>query len=238
MERKTKIVCTIGPSSCRSDVISRLIDAGMDVARLNFSHGTWQEHREVVRIVRELAVQKKRPVGILQDLQGPKLRLGCFKEGAAAIETGDQFTLTTREVEGTREIATVTYERLGTEVKRGDQILIDDGLVHLEVLRTDGVHIVCKVLQGGVLKDHKGLNLPGVALGVPSVTEKDMLDLQFGIDEQVDYIALSFVRAGKDVARVKEFLKGRQADIPIIAKLERPKAVRNLGQILEVGMGS
>ncbi len=237
MERKTKIVCTIGPASSKPEVIGRLIDAGMDVARLNFSHGTWEEHSEAIRTVRALSAKKGRPVAILQDLQGPKVRLGLLRGGSATIYSGDQFTLTTREVEGTEKIASVTYDRLATEVKAGDQILIDDGLIHLEVLRTDGVHVVCSVLQGGVLMNHKGLNLPGVAISVPAVTEKDLTDLDFGIEQGVDYIALSFVRTSKDISKVKELLRRRKVDIPIIAKLERPKAVRNLDGILEVADG-
>ncbi len=237
MERKTKIVCTIGPASSKPEVIGRLIDAGMDVARLNFSHGTWEEHSEAIRTVRALSAKKGRPVAILQDLQGPKVRLGLLKGGSATIYSGDQFTLTTREVEGTEKIASVTYDRLATEVKAGDQILIDDGLIHLEVLRTDGVHVMCRVLQGGVLMNHKGLNLPGVAISVPAVTEKDLTDLDFGIEQGVDYIALSFVRTSKDISKVKELLRRRKVDIPIIAKLERPKAVRNLDAILEVADG-
>ncbi len=236
-ERKTKIVCTIGPASSKPEVIERLLDAGMDVARLNFSHGTWEEHRDVVRSVKELSAKKDRPVAILQDLQGAKVRLGLFRGGSAAIRSGDQFTLTTREVEGTEEIASITYDRLATEVKPGDQILIDDGLIHLEVVRTDGVHIVCRVAQGGVLTNNKGLNLPGVAISVPAVTDKDMTDLEFAIEHEVDYVALSFVRTSRDISRVKEHLRRRKVEIPIIAKLERPKALRNLDGILEVADG-
>ncbi len=237
MERKTKIVCTIGPASNQAEIISRLIDAGMDVARLNFSHGTWAEHSEVIRMVRALAEQKRRPVAILQDLQGPKIRLGLFERGSAIIRPGDQFTLTRRDVPGNEKIASVTYDRLATEVKPGDQILIDDGMIELQVLKTDGVEVECTVLRGGILKDHKGLNLPGVALSVPAVTEKDLHDLEFGIEHRVDYIALSFVRTRRDIVRIKELLRERGADIPIIAKLERPKAVRNLDGILEVADG-
>ncbi|MGH7411502.1 MAG: pyruvate kinase, partial [Candidatus Methylomirabilis sp.] len=236
-ERKTKIVCTIGPASSKPEVIERLFDAGMDVARLNFSHGTWEEHRDVVRTVRELSAKKDRPVAILQDLQGAKVRLGLFRDGSATIRSGDQFTLTTREVEGTEKIASITYDRLATEVKPGDQILIDDGLIHLEVVRTDGVHVVCRVVQGGVLTNNKGLNLPGVAISVPAVTDKDLADLEFGIEHEVDYVALSFVRTSRDVSRVKEYLRRRKVEIPIIAKLERPKALRSLDGILEVADG-
>src|SRR3990172_7967268 len=214
-ERRTKIVCTIGPASSKPEVISRLIDAGMDVARLNFSHGTLEEHGEVIRTVRELSGKKNRPVAILQDLQGPKVRLGLFRGGSATIHAGDQFTLTTRDVEGTDRIASVGYDRLATEVKAGDQVFIDDGLIHLEVLRTDGVHVVCRVLQGGLLTNHKGLNIPGVAISVPAVTEKDLTDLEFGVEQGVDYVALSFVRTSKDISRVKELLKRRKVEIPL-----------------------
>ena len=236
-ERKTKIVCTIGPASSKPEVIERLLDAGMDVARLNFSHGTWEEHRDVVRTVKELSAKKNRPVAILQDLQGAKVRLGLFRDGSATIRSGDQFTLTTREVEGTEKIASITYDRLATEVKSGDQVLIDDGLIHLEVVRTDGVHVVCRVVVGGVLTNNKGLNLPGVAISVPAVTDKDLTDLEFGIEHEVDYIALSFVRTSRDISRVKEHLRRRRVEIPIIAKLERPKALRSLDGILEVADG-
>jgi pyruvate kinase len=236
-DRKTKIVCTIGPASSKPEIIERMIEAGMDVARLNFSHGTWEEHREVVRTVRELSARSKRPVAILQDLQGAKVRLGLFQGGSATIRSGDQFTLTTRDIEGTEKIASVTYDHLATEVKSGDQILLDDGLIHLEVLRTDGIHVVCRVVQGGVLTNNKGLNLPGVAISVPAVTEKDLADLEFGIEHEVDYVALSFVRTGRDISRVKDLFKRRRIDIPVIAKLERPKALRNLETILDIADG-
>jgi len=236
-DRKTKIVCTIGPASNKPEIIGRMIEAGMDVARLNFSHGSWEEHREVVRTVRELSARSKRPVAILQDLQGAKVRLGLFQGGSATIRSEDVFTLTTRDVEGTEKIASVTYDRLATEVKAGDQILLDDGLIHLEVLRTDGVHVVCRVVQGGVITNNKGLNLPGVAISVPTVTEKDLADLEFGIEQEVDYVALSFVRTGRDISRVKELFRRRRIDIPVIAKLERPKALRNLEAILDVADG-
>ncbi len=235
--RRTKIVCTIGPASSKPEIIERMIEAGMDVARLNFSHGTWEQHRDVVRTIRELSDRSNHPVAILQDLQGAKVRLGLFQGGSATIHSGDQFTLTTRDVEGTHTIASVTYDRLATEVKAGDRILLDDGLIHLEVLRTDGVHIVCRVVQGGVLTNNKGLNLPGVAISVPAVTEKDLADLEFAIEHEVDFVALSFVRTGRDISRVKELFRRRRVDIPVIAKLERPKALRNLDAILDIADG-
>jgi pyruvate kinase len=235
--RKTKIVCTIGPASRTPEMLERLIEAGMDVARLNFSHGTWEEHREVVRTVRGLSAKKDRPVAILQDLQGAKVRLGVFRGGSAVIQAGRHFVLTTRKVEGTDQIASITYDRLPTEVKPGHQILLDDGLIHLEVLRTDGVHVVCTVIRGGVLANNKGLNIPGVPISVPAVTDKDLADLEFGIEHDVDYVALSFIRTSRDVSRVKELLRRRRADIPIIAKLERPKALRSLDGILDSADG-
>lgn len=235
--RRTKIVCTIGPASESEEVLERLISAGMDVARLNFAHGTREEHARVIQRIRSLEVKLGKPVAILQDLPGPKVRLGDFEGGAALLRTGGEFTITTRQVKGTAERASTPYAAFAREVRRGDKILADDGLIELEVMASDGVEVRCRVLTGGVLRSHKGLSLPSGRVQTASLTKKDLEDLEFGIAQKVDYVATSFVRTAADILEVKNFLGAWGAKIPIIAKLEKPEAIRNLEEILKVAGG-
>lgn len=231
-ERRAKIVCTIGPAS--RDRLGELIEAGMNVARLNFSHGEHAEHAGVVADIRRLSKELGRPVAILQDLQGPKIRTGQHADGPVRLEAGQTFTITTEEVVGDAQRVSTTYEPLPRDVKEGDEILLSDGLLRLVVRRVQGVEVECEVVNGGVLRERAGINLPGVELSVPSMTEKDREDLAFGIAQEVDYVALSFVRRAEDMAELQAILK--QAPVPIgaVAKLEKPQAIEVLDEIIAV----
>ena len=235
--RRTKIVCTLGPASSSPEVIQQLIEAGMNVARLNFSHGTQEEHARAMARIRENSDRMRRPVAILQDLQGLKIRLGTFPQGRARLESGAEFLITTREVEGTASLASTTYDRLPRDVKPGDRILIADGLVELQVLGTDADTVRCRVVVGGEIGDHKGMNLPGAAISASAMTAKDQDDLQFGIRQGVDYVAVSFVRGPSDVLEVKELINEAGKNVPVIAKLEKPEAIQRLDDILRVSDG-
>jgi pyruvate kinase len=211
-----------------------MIAAGMNVARLNFSHGLHSEHQKVIDHIRSLSKEMNRPVGILLDLQGPKIRTGRLKEGKPVLlKRSTVVTITTRDVEGGPEgVISCTYKRLPRDVHEGDSILIDDGMIELRVLYAEKDAVTCKVIQGGVLKEHKGINLPGIPVSVPSLTEKDKRDLEFGIRAGVDYVALSFVRYAKDVKRIQAILAERKVAIPVIAKIEKPEAVSDLDSIV------
>ena len=230
-ERRAKIVCTIGPAS--SQRLGELIEAGMDVARLNFSHGAHSEHAEVVADIRRLSKEMNHPVAILQDLQGPKIRTGRYTDGPLTLQTGQIFVITTDEIIGDVERVSTTYKSLPEDVDEGDEILLSDGLLRLVVRRIQGVEVDCEVVDGGVLRERAGINLPGADLSVPSMTEKDREDLEFGIAQKVDYVALSFVRRADDIAELKALL--RRADVPIgaVAKLEKPQAIQDLDAIIE-----
>ncbi len=239
--RRTKIVCTIGPASDGEEKIATLIEAGMNVARLNFSHGTHAEHAATVGRLRRVANRLNKSVAILQDLQGPKIRTGTLIEGGP-VELKDlaKFTITTRLVPGTAEVVSTTYEGLPYDVKAGDRVLLDDGLIELRVERVDGSDVHTRVVHGGLLKEHKGINLPGIMVNIPTLTEKDRADLAFGVAQGVDYVALSFVRRAEDVANVRRALvevDTKAKAIPVIAKLEKPAALDNLDAILEIADG-
>jgi pyruvate kinase len=236
--RRTKIVCTIGPASSSPEVLRQLIRAGMNVARLNFSHGTHEEHARVIVQIREIAAELGAPVAIMQDLQGPKIRLGKFRGGHVQLLQGAEFALTTRPVEGTAEIASTTYDRLPQDVKPGDRILLVDGLIELTVLQVTGDTVRCRVISGGDIGDHRGINLPGVAVSASSITDKDRDDLWFGISQGVDAVAVSFIRGPEDVLDVKELINEMGGgDLPVVAKLEKPEAVERLDAILDVADG-
>jgi len=235
--RRAKIVCTLGPSSSTPEVIGRLIDAGMDVARLNFSHGDYDSHLLRLRMVRAEAEKRGRSVGILQDLQGPKIRVGTFKTGSIELRGGAPFTITTRDVVGDETIVSTTYKHLPKDVHPGDTILLDDGYLRLEVVSVDGTDVQTRVVEGGVLKDKKGINLPGVRVSAPALTEKDRADLVFGLRAGVDFIALSFVRSAADVEEAKRLATTDEGRIPIIAKVEKPEAVERLESIVEAADG-
>ncbi len=235
--RRAKIVSTLGPASSSGRVIEQLIGAGVDVFRLNFSHGTRDEHAENVGRIRHIADNMQRSVAILQDLQGPKMRVGKLAEDPIDLEEGNRLTVTTREVPGDAECVSTTYERLPQDVRPADRILLDDGHIELmvrEVYRSD---VVCEVVVGGLLKSNKGINLPGVQVSAPSLTTKDREDLDLGIELGVDYIALSFVREPDDVREVQHIIERAEKEIPVIAKLERAEAVDHLEDILDVADG-
>ena len=235
--RTTKIVATLGPATDPPEILRQILQAGVNVVRLNASHGTQTEHARRIQAVREIARGTGMNVGILLDLQGPKIRLGTFRGGGCLLETGSIFTLTTQTVEGTAESASTSYPEFARDVKPGDRVLLADGTLELEVLATDGIAARCRVVRGGWISDRKGINLPGVKISTPSLSKKDVADAHFGVEQGVDFIALSFVRNGKDVLRLRHLLDEADARLPIIAKIEKPDAVHNLDSILEEADG-
>jgi pyruvate kinase len=230
--RKAKIVCTLGPATASPRRIRELVYAGMDVARLNMSHGTHADHAEAYRLVREASDASGHGVGIFADLQGPKIRLGTFDDGPVTIRRGQEWTITTRDVPGDDKVASTTYEGLPGDVKPGDPILIDDGKVRLRVNRVEGPDVHTEVLVGGTVSNHKGINLPGVAVSVPALSEKDIADLRFALSLSVDFIALSFVRDAKDAEDVRRIMREEGKMLPVIAKIEKPQAIDNLEEVM------
>lgn len=231
-QRKTKIVCTIGPASELPQILEALIQGGMNVARLNFSHGTHEEHLKKIQTIRQIADRLSQPVAILQDLGGPKIRIGRMKEGGGELKRGKAFCLTNQVLIGDETQATVTYPALPSEVRPGDRILLADGTIELQVLESDGKNIRCRVVSGGILTSHKGMNFPTRAPLASAFTEKDQKDLLFGIQQGVDLVALSYVGKAADLEEVKRFLKKASADIPVIAKMERKEALENMDEII------
>ncbi len=230
--RRAKIVCTLGPSSESVEQLTALVAAGMDVARLNLSHGSYPEHELRYLRVREVAKAAGRPVAILADLQGPKIRLGRFLDGPYELALGDLFTITTDDVMGTREIVSTTYKGLTGDVAVGDRILIDDGRVGLEVLEVSGTQVKTRCIEAGPVSNNKGLNLPGVAVSVPALSEKDEKDLRWALHIGVDWVALSFVRSAEDIDAVHRIMDEEGIRVPVIAKIEKPQAVTNLASIV------
>jgi pyruvate kinase len=245
--RRTKIVCTIGPATSSEERLAQLMRAGMNVTRLNFSHGTHDDHAAAIEHIRAIAARVQCPIAILQDLQGPKIRTGQLQGGQPVmLVDGATVTITTRPIIGDAQTIATTYQPLPQDVKAGDRILLDDGLIELRVLDSGVTDIRCQVVHGGLLKEHKGINLPGVAVSAPALTEKDRDDLRFGVQHGVDYVALSFVRKPGDVMEAKKLIqqyqfeaggKEEQPVIPVIAKLEKPEAVERLDEILAVTDG-
>jgi pyruvate kinase len=237
--RRTKIVATLGPASSDPQVLENVIRSGMDVARLNFSHGRHEEHQQRLQLVRRTAEQLGRSVACLQDLSGPKIRTGPLMEPAGVtLVAGSAFLLTTDDVAGTADRVSTTYDPLPRDVRPGDRILLDDGLIELQVEDVNEKEVRTRVIHGGLLKPSKGINLPGVNLSTPALTRKDRDDLEFGLQLDVDYVALSFVRRKEDVSELREILASRgRPDLPIIAKIEKPEAVEQLPAILEVADG-
>jgi pyruvate kinase len=235
--RKTKIVCTIGPASESPEVLEALIRSGMNVARLNFSHGTHEEHLAKIKAIRRIAEGLQRHVAILQDLGGPKIRVGKMKEGGANLKRGQTFRLTTRDISGDEEGVSVNYPSLPREIKMGDTILLADGTIELQAVKIDGEDIHCQVVVGGVLTSQKGMNFPTGTILASAFTEKDREDLLFGVQNGVDLIGLSYVREGRDIAAAKEALKKGSADLPVIAKIERREALENIDDILAASDG-
>jgi pyruvate kinase len=230
--RRAKIVCTMGPAVESPEKVRELIAAGMNMARLNLSHGGYPEHQARLDRVREAAKEAGVPVAILVDLQGPKIRLARFKAGPHHLARGDIFTITTDEVEGTKERVGTTYKGLPGDCKPGDRILIDDGKVTVEVVEVKGNDVVTKVIEPGAVSNNKGINLPGVAVSVPALSEKDMDDLRWGLKAGADFIALSFVRSADDIVDVHRIMDEVGIRIPVIAKIEKPQAVENLQEIV------
>jgi pyruvate kinase len=238
ISRHSKIVCTIGPATRAPRMIRKLIDAGMDVARLNFSHGTHEGHAQSIAALREAAMIMKKPIAILADLQGPKIRTGALAGGGSvALRAGQKFVITTAKVLGDSTRVNTIFRPLPQEVKAGDRILLADGLIELRVERVRGQEVHCQVVNGGILGEHKGINLPGVQLHVPALTEKDRLDLRFVLKHAVDFIAVSFVRRPEDVLLAKSLIQRAKKDTPVIAKLEKPEAIESLEEILRVSDG-
>ena len=235
--QKTKIVCTIGPASDSPALLKDLIRGGMNVARLNFSHGTLEEHAEKIRLIRALASDLGSTVAILQDLAGPKIRIGDLPAPGIHLDTGQIFTLTNRSVTGSKESVSISYAELPREVQEGDQILLADGMLELRVLHTTASDIQCEVVIGGWLSAHKGINIPSGTIQAPSLTEKDQHDLHFGLEQGVDMVALSFVRRAEDIIKAKEIIAKNKTHKPVIAKIEKHEALNNLDAILEVADG-
>jgi pyruvate kinase len=231
--RRAKIVATLGPATSSYDDIRAIIDAGVDVARMNLSHGSYDVHESVYANVRQAADDAARPVAVLVDLQGPKIRLGKFADGPHDLAVGDVFKITTDDVLGTREICGTTFKGLPGDVAAGDPLLIDDGRVKLRVLETDGTTVTTEVVVAGTVSNNKGINLPGVAVSVPALSAKDEADLRWGLALGADLIALSFVRDAEDVVRVHEIMAEEGRRVPVIAKIEKPQAVDNLEAIID-----
>src|SRR3954454_12149173 len=233
MSRRAKIVCTLGPATGSLEQITALVEAGMDVARLNFSHGKHADHERSYRLVREATDKVGRAVAVLADLQGPKIRLGTFADGPVMWETGSRVCITVEDGEGTAERVSTTYKDLANDARVGDRLLIDDGKLALTVVDVQGPDVFCLVLEGGPVSNNKGLSLPGVAVSVPAMSEKDAEDLRFALSLGVDFVALSFVRSAKDVELVREIMRQEDVEVPVIAKLEKPEAVDALEAIVD-----
>lgn len=233
-EKNTKIICTLGPASEDIHTIEKMVRAGMNVVRLNFSHGTYEQFEKLIKNVREISRKLNTPIAIMQDLQGPKIRIGTLPQEGVEIKKGETVILTTRPEIGRKGLIPIQYKKLPKEVKEGHMILIDDGLIELEVKRTRSNTIFCKVITGGTIKTHKGINVPGADLSVSTITEKDKRDLKFALRLGIDYVALSFVKSGKDIVELKKLIKKYPGDAKVIAKIERQEAVKNLEGIIRV----
>lgn len=230
--RRTKIVCTLGPATASDERIADLVDSGMDVARLNFSHGDHADHADNYRKVRRAAQRCGRAVGVLADLQGPKIRLGRFTEGSTFWAAGEEVRITVADVPGSHDRVSTTYQHLASDAKAGDRLLVDDGNVGLVVVRVDGDDVVCRVTEGGKVSNNKGVSLPGMDVSVPALSDKDIADLEFALELGVDFVALSFVRSPADVELVHEVMDRVGRRVPVVAKLEKPEAVDNLEAIV------
>ena len=236
--RHSKIVCTIGPACRSARMMDRLLEAGMDVARLNFSHGSHSDHAQSVAMLRAASVKAQKPIAILADLQGPKIRTGGLAGGSPVfLRAGQKFVITTARVLGDSTRVSTTFRQLPEEVRRGNHVLLSDGLIELRVEQVRGREVICQVLNGGALGEHKGINLPGIKLRVPALTLKDHQDLRFALEHGANYIAVSFVRRPEDVLLAKSLVRRAGAETPVIAKLEKPEAIENLDDILRVADG-
>ncbi len=236
--KRTKIVCTLGPASEKEEVLRELMKSGLNVCRMNFSHGSHEEHKGRMDLVKKLREELGQPTAILLDTKGPEIRTGQFDAPEVLLEEGQTFTITMKDVMGNKEMCTVSYKGLANDVKPGDTILIDDGLVGLTVKEINNDDIVCEVQNSGIVKNHKGVNVPGVKVNLPAITEKDRSDIEFGIEQGIDFIAASFVRKVSDVLAIREILEANNVDhIKIISKIENQEGVDNLDEIIEVSDG-
>ncbi len=237
--RRTKIVATIGPATSSPENLRAIIQAGATTLRLNFSHGTHKDHQQSIRLIRQIAFELNQPVGILQDLQGPKIRLGKFEHNSIVLKKGDRFTLTSKQLVGNQTISSVTYDQLEQEVPEGATILLDDGKVEMLVEEIDkkAQELHCKVVVGGTLSNNKGVNFPGVYLSIKALTDKDRKDLVFGLDQGVDWVALSFVRNPQDVIEIKELIAAAGKKVPVIVKIEKHEAIEQMEAILSLSDG-
>ncbi|MGL6108129.1 pyruvate kinase [Romboutsia sp.] len=236
--KRTKIVCTLGPATEKEEVLTQLVENGLNVCRFNFSHGSHEEHKGRLDMAKKVSKKLNKPVALLLDTKGPEIRTGNFADPEVLLEEGTKFTITMKDVVGTKEMCTVSYKGLANDVVPGDTILIDDGLVGLKVQEINGDDIVCVVENSGIVKNHKGVNVPGVKINLPAITPKDESDIEFGISQGIDYIAASFVRKAADVLAIREILeKNNATDIQIISKIENQEGVDNIDEILQVSDG-
>ncbi len=235
--RKTKIVCTIGPASASAATIEQMVLRGMNVARMNFSHGTWEDHAQNIQTVRAISTKLNVPVAILQDLPGPKLRVGIIQGGAITLREGDEFSLTSATVAGDNHRVSVNWQYLPRDVHAGNIIFLDDGAIQLEVIATTTTEVRCRIIVGGVLTEHKGVNVPGVRLSMPSITNGEPALLDFGLQQRVDFIALSFVRESAEVRQIKQLLRDRGSAVPLIVKVEKHEAVADIDAIIAAADG-
>ncbi|MGN1084694.1 MAG: pyruvate kinase, partial [Lachnospiraceae bacterium] len=232
--RKTKIVCTLGPACSNEQTLAQMLKNGMNVARLNFSHGTHEYHRENIALFRKVRDELKVPAAIMLDTKGPEIRVGNFKNGSEELKSGDVFTFTTRQTEGSKEEVSISYKELPSQLSEGNAILVDDGKLLLRVKEIAGTDIVCEVVNGGVISNHKGVNIPNVHLEFPYLSEQDQADLRFGVEEKVDFVAASFVRSKEDVISIRNYLDYYGGyDIRIISKIENIEGVEHFDEILE-----
>jgi pyruvate kinase len=236
--RKTKIVCTIGPATNSEEKITQLVKAGMNVARLNFSHSTHEDHEKILKIIRRVSNKLNKAIAILQDLQGPKLRVGKIKNGSVFLDTGSKINIVMKNIFGDEQTISTTFKDLANDVSVGDLILLDDGLIRLKVDQIKQNSVMCNVEEGGILTDFKGINLPGVDISQPSFTEKDREDLLFGMKHGVDFVALSFVRYVEDILQAKKIIAENKKEILVIAKIEKPEAIQNLMEIIDTADGA
>jgi len=234
---KTKILCTLGPATSSAEIIEELILAGMDGVRLNFSHVNYDEFEKLFNEIDKACVDEKTPLAILMDLQGPKIRIGELSQPEINLDSGNEIEITTENILGTSKIISTSYKALADDAKVGDQVLIDDGLIRLRIKSKKKNSVTCNVETGGILKPKKGMNLPGMKLSTPSVTEKDFADLEFALKHRIDYIALSFVRSAKDILHLREWLNSKNVFKPIIAKIEKREGVDNFDEILNAADG-
>lgn len=236
--KRTKIVCTLGPASETKEVLEKLVSSGMNVARLNFSHGSHEEHKKKIDLIKEIRREKGEPIALLLDTKGPEVRIKQFQEGEIELTEGESFALTTKDIKGDKERVAVTFDNLPNELKVGNIVLIDDGLIQLKVEKIEGTEIYCIVENGGTLKNNKSINLPDVNINLPAITEKDKKDIEFGIREKMDFIAASFVRKAEDVLEIRKVLEANNASgIQIISKIENREGVNNIDEIIDISDG-